>query len=54
MLSSLRSLRLVAPCAPASTVAAGLEAGLAGLTALRDLSLSLHTSMFTVRHTPPA
>ena len=49
MLSNLRSLRLVAPSSPARTVAAGLEAALAGLTALQDLSLSLHSSMFTVR-----
>lgn len=49
MLSNLRMLRLVAPSSPARTVAAGLEAGLAGLTALQELSLSLHSSMFTVR-----
>ena len=38
----------MAPCAPARTVAAGLEAGLAGLTALQELSLALHSTMFTV------
>ena len=48
VLSKLRSLRLVAPCAPARTVAAGLEEGLAGLTALQELSLALHSTIFTV------
>ncbi len=51
-LSNLRSLKLVAPCAPSRTVAAGLEEALAGLTALRELSLALHSTMFTVRTAP--
>ncbi len=49
VLSNLRSLKLVAPCAPSRTVAAGLDEGLAGLTALQELSLALHSTMFTVR-----
>ena len=52
MLSNLRSLKLVAPCAPSRTVAAGLDEGLAGLTALQELSLALHSTMFTVRTAP--
>lgn len=48
-LSGLRQLTLVAPAAPAAAVSQGLEEGLAGLTCLEELSLSLHASMFTVR-----